>query len=105
TAWKRRWSIALVSVEKRPQHSGVLVRQCYCRHIRPTTKLEPGSPHRARPALPLDPVEGRAGTVNQQRAQVAIAALADPQQHRAPTAGAMAWHQSEIGRQFAAALE
>jgi hypothetical protein len=43
--------------------------------------------------------------MNQQRAQITIAALADAQQHRAPTAGAVAWNQSEIGREFAPALE
>jgi len=53
--------------------------------------------------MPLDPVQGGARTVNQQRAQIAIATFADPQQHLAPTAGAMAWHQSETGRQFAPA--
>jgi hypothetical protein len=42
--------------------------------------------------MPLDPVEGRARTVNQQRAQITIATLADPQQHRAPAAGAMSWN-------------
>jgi hypothetical protein len=30
-------------------------------------------------------------------------AFADTQQHRAPAAGPMAWHQSEIGLQFAPA--
>jgi hypothetical protein len=44
-------------------------------------------------------------TVNQQRAQVTIATLADPEQHRAATTGAMAGNQSEIGCQFAFAFE
>jgi hypothetical protein len=44
-------------------------------------------------------------TVNQQRAQATIATLADPEQQRAATTGAMAWNQSEIGGQFAFAFE
>jgi len=48
---------------------------------------------------------GRSRTVNQQGAQVAIASLADPEQHCAATAGTMAWNQSEISCELAPAFE
>lgn len=43
--------------------------------------------------------------MNQQGAQVAIAPLAGPAQHRAAAARTMAWNQSEISRELAPAFE
>src|SRR5580658_9086374 len=103
----QRWPhpIAVATREQRPHHSCVLVGQGHDRIIGPASELKPAQPDATRVAFALGHACGSACPVDEQRAQVTIAALADAEQHRALAAGALARHQPQPGAELAAVGE
>ena len=65
--------------EQSPQHARVLIGQCHRRDIRPAPFSNCSYPPAARIALARGEAQRRARSVDQQGAQVAVAALADPE--------------------------
>ena len=99
------WPIVITAREHCPDDARVLVGQRHRRHIEAARELEPARPDAASVASALDPAQSGAGPVNEQGAQVAIAALADAEQHIMIAAGVLPRYQSKPCREFPTVLE
>src|ERR1700682_5940290 len=103
----QRWPypIGVTARQQRPQYSRVLVGQGHRRHVRAASELKPAQPDTACVAFALGHPCGGSCPVDEQRAQVTIAALADAKQYRAVAAGVLARHQPQPGAELAAVGE
>jgi hypothetical protein len=75
--WVCSHPIRVAARQQCPQHSRVLVGQGHRRHVGPASQLKSTQPDATRVAFALDHASASACAVDEQRAQVTIAALAD----------------------------
>src|ERR1700719_2355732 len=99
-------AIARAAAEQRPQHPRVVIGERDRSHVGPAPGAKPRRPRRARMrAAAAIAIQQRARAMDQQGAQVAIAMLADPEQDGLAARGVLARSKSQVGAQFAPALE
>src|SRR6266852_8886584 len=102
----RSWAVTCAAAEQGPHHSRVVVGQCDRSHVGPAPGAKPRRPGGARmSAAAAMAIQQRARAMDEQRAQVAIAVLADAEQHGLAARGMLARREPEIRAQFAAAFE
>ena len=71
--------ILVVVRQQRPEDASILVGQRHRRHIGLPPELKPGHPYAVRVTPALGAAQSGACAVDQDGAQIAIAALADPE--------------------------
>ena len=91
--------------EYRPHGAYVLVGQCHRGDIRMPALEQIGQPSLSIVDLVLCRQDGRARPMDQQRAQVRIAAFTHPEQRWLAAAGALARNQAQLGRDLPAVVK
>jgi hypothetical protein len=98
-------AVLLASFEQCPKYARITIGQRDRSDIRATPGFQPAYRNTAWILAPLDRAYRRASSINEQRALLAIAALADTQENIPPTTGMLARYQAQPGAQFPATLE
>ena len=98
-------AVTITSAEQRPQYSRILVGHRDRGHIRSARGADSCHPAAARISFKLALSKCGARPVDQQRAQIAVTALGNPQEHGLAARGMLARHQPQIGTQLASILE
>src|ERR1700688_1025976 len=105
TALLRGGAIACAAAEQGPQHPRVVVGERDRRHVGPAPGAKPRRPRRARMSAAVIAIQQRARAMDEQRAQVAIAVLADAEHHGLAARRMLARSEPEVRAQLASAFE
>src|SRR5215471_6177652 len=97
--------VAALVREQRPSDTCVLRRQCHRSDVLVAPDKQSLEPAISLIRLPLGRVDHRARPVDQERAQVYVAALADPTQRRFAPGAFVPRHHAEPGRYLPSILE
>ena len=89
----------------RPQDAGVLVGHGHAGLLPSHARRQLRQPARGRVVASVGGHHRRLGALDQQRAQVVVAAFGDAPQTGLAAAGVLAWHQAQPGAELVAALE
>ena len=91
--------------EQRPRNARILVGQCHRDHVHGSPREQLSQPRIGSLRMTYGLLQHGAGTVNQQRPQVTVATLADPQQFGLAAGRVLPRYDAQAGRQLSRIAE